>query len=557
MIPAPARQSLPDRVPLRVAVAVGLLVLAGAGLRLYQVLGDASQNVDELALTQSIVSFSVPELATGRLAYSQSAPFGFLLAEKAAVAIGGPRDAVLRLIPLIGSVLALALLLFLVRAIAPPPVEVLSVGLFAFSIPLIEYAGQVKPYSTDALWALVMTVWTLWSLRQRPFTAWNACCLGLGGIAAAWSSLPVALILLGLGPGVGLAILRSPTGARRGMLLRVSATFILWAVGGGGAIAHQWAAVSLATRGYLWRYWSASFAPRQGGWVIQLRWLLDHLRSDLVPGAPSGWLSVCVVGLGVLGGFALWRRDAVATLLVIGPVAASIAAAELRIYPLGGRLSLFLLPDLLVLVSAGVWFASSWGRREESNRHGWSAWLASAAVLSLSIAGVAGHPPVYRSEETKPVLRAAAAARQPGDAAYAYYGAGRALRFYGPRLGWPVAAVDVGDCHRADPWRYLEDLDRYRGRRRVWVFISHALPLFDEERILVDHLDRIGQRRQAFVAEPHPRDSGLVAEALLYDLSVSLPNAPPQALPHAARGVKPGSCDGFHDSMIVPRSKTP
>jgi len=94
------------------------------------------------------------------------------------------------------------------------------------------------------------------------------------------------------------------------------------------------------------------------------------------------------------------------------------------------------------------------------------------------------------------------------------------VTFYATQYGLARGDYAVGGCHRGNSRRYLEELDTFRGRPRVWVVLTHALPRYREREDLLAYLDKIGTRKDALVVEsyavgrtPHP------AEAYLYDLS--------------------------------------
>ncbi len=131
---------------------------------------------------------------------------------------------------------------------------------------------------------------------------------------------------------------------------------------------------------------------------------------------------------------------------------------------------------------------------------------------------LAANPPVYRPEETKPMLAYVEARRRPGDAIYAYYAAGQALSFYGPRYGLRAGDYVTGRC-AGDPRDDLAELDRFRGRPRVWVLFSHERPNLADPALLLGYLDRIGVRREAAAFSAHFLDDPPTVHAYLYDLS--------------------------------------
>jgi hypothetical protein len=139
--------------------------------------------------------------------------------------------------------------------------------------------------------------------------------------------------------------------------------------------------------------------------------------------------------------------------------------------------------------------------------------MAVALPTLALVAVLANDPPVYRDEDTRPVLEEMARRRRPDDAIYVYYAAERAFRFYGPRVGLPPGAATFGDCHRGDPRAYLRELDTLRGRPRVWVFRSHVSAALAEQPILDAYLARLGTRKETIAASD--------TDAALWDLSTA------------------------------------
>ncbi len=202
----------------------------------------------------------------------------------------------------------------------------------------------------------------------------------------------------------------------------------------------------------------------------------------------------------------LWKKRPDAAPLLVGPALVTLAAAAAHLYPFSGRAILFLTPTGLLAAADAVESLVEGLARLRVPRP------ASAAALSVSLAAAAVmHLPVYRHEETRPVLAAVAASLRPGDVLYVYYGAERAVRFYGPRVGIHPSDATFGGCHRGQPREYLRELDRFRGRPRVWVVFAHAVSSLAEQPTIRGYLGRIGKRVEGF--------EEVEASAELYDLS--------------------------------------
>ena len=100
-----------------------------------------------------------------------------------------------------------------------------------------------------------------------------------------------------------------------------------------------------------------------------------------------------------------------------------------------------------------------------------------------------------------------------------FYGAGQAFHYYADRYGLKLDTTVMGQCSVGAPREYLRQLDQLRGRTRVWVVFTHDQSLGKESSIIIDYLDRIGERLDSVEV---PGSSGRAIEAAsgyLYDLS--------------------------------------
>ena len=456
----------------RERTAIVLLVFAGVALRLWQYLARTSLWIDEIAVAENVIHTPLAALLGQPLALDQVAPPGFLALVKGCVALFGPSELALRLVPLLGGLAALGLFALLARRVLPGWTAVLATALFAFSSPVIAYSAEVKQYSTDAAATIALTLLAI-RLSDRAPSPMRLFGAALAGAAAVWFSQPAVLTLAGLGAGLTwLALRRGGAPALRPLLPMLLA----WAASAAAATAAGYRTVPPEMREYMQRFWDPSL-PR-----------------------PT------VMVLVVVGAAVLWiKRPAVAPLL-IGPVAVALAAAAAHRYPFSGRAIFFLTPvALLAVADVADSIVSGLARVGIPVPVGAGIFAAALAIVT------ALHLPVYRHEETRTVLAELAARRQPGDAVYVFYGAERAVRFYGPRVGIDPAGAVIGGCHRGQLREYLRELDRFRGNPRVWVVFAHASPRLAEQPAIRGYLESIGKRTASIEAE------GALAD--LYDLS--------------------------------------
>jgi hypothetical protein len=301
-------------------------------------------------------------------------------------------------------------------------------------------------------------------------------------------------------------------------------------LGAVAAIAAGHASMTAADRAFMQRFWAAGFAPLPPhAW--DLVWPLAQIESafgvfSTAPPALDGGLHyrdpVVFTILAGIGAWSLWRRDRDVALFVGLPIAAAIAAAIVHLYPLSGRLAVFLIPYLLLAVAA----AGEDLQRFAQRFVGVGGLIVPGMIAAVALQAIVRNPPPDRQEDMKRVLSYVRDHRAASDSMYVYYGAGQAFLYYADRYSLPAARFSVGSCARHDPRTYLNELDRFRREARVWVIFAHSLQGGKEIRFLTHYLDRIGRRVDAVPPIDAPLGAG--AYAFLYDLS------DPQRLSNAA-----------------------
>jgi hypothetical protein len=300
-------------------------------------------------LSINIASRTLEEL-TAPLGYAQIAPVPFLWAERVMVSAFGVNEWILRALPLVAGA-AVCLAIFLVgRRILQPSETIVALALSAFSPVLIRYSAEVKPYSWDALLALVMVGVTVPLLTPSSTPVWWNRLAIVGGVAAL-SSLASPFVCLGVVSALmawGLLQRRLDLFARSGLLA------LLW-----GALflaPYQLLYREEARAPYMRVFWQGSFlVPGSPQVAARARVALVEATRILDAGWTLLGLSAVVLGLLFLGTVGLWRRRGVPhVLLLLVPALAPFAASAVGAYPIAARLILFAAPLAIMLVAIGV-----------------------------------------------------------------------------------------------------------------------------------------------------------------------------------------------------------
>jgi hypothetical protein len=511
--------------------AIWGLVAIGVGLRVWQYAGFTSLLFDEINLARNIAERSYAALLKP-LDYGQVAPAGFLLVERLFWSLFHT-DWSLRLVPLVGAIAALflfrALALRVLTGVAVP----FAVATFAVGLPFVGYGSQVKQYSTDVALALVILLMTAGLLERTDGGGGRRHGLaGLAGFLAVWFSNTAVFVVAGAGVALAALVLAGRIAESRRLTLL---TLVPWTVGAIAAVALSLHSVSPKTMAYMKEFWSGGFAPSPLWTVENLAWRWRTLRG--VFGMPDGLrypFLTSVYTLLAVGGFVrLWRVRHPMTLVLAGPIVASFVAAEAHLFPFAGRLVLFLTPVFLLMAASAAGLAVEWlGSRSRPTSAALALIFLAPPLVGTSartIAELAGH----RAPSRRQVYTWLMNHRHEGDAMLVWYRAAPALAWYGASYGLTTGDIVRGGCWPGEPRGFLRDLDRMRGRPRVWLLVEPSG--MEEVKLMIRYADLIGVRHDGSYSEP----VGL--QVWLYDFSDStrLQRASaasfPVSLPPAAR----------------------
>jgi len=484
-------------LPLLVGIAV-----VGVVLRLRQYLAARSMWLDETSLAEGLVEAPFPQVLTEPLKGNQSAPPGYVFWSKVNVEAFGTSEYSLRLVALVAGIATLAVAVVVaLRLLRHLVSRAAFVGMVALSPVLIYYANEVKQYSVDAL--AMMTILLLWSLRAtRHSPGW----LGLGGLAIAVMSMTGMFGLAAL--GLALAVewwvaRRADLGGSTSGTVRKRDGVGGWGLGDWAVVAGMWAvggvlhlaytAIAGTDREYMVTFWSnaGAFPPGLSGSFGDLVWYPEWLQrlawvGTATPGrlgsvaAAEAWVPGVLLALviGVLLVVGLWRRRDL-WVLFGGTFVIMWVAAEVRVYPTSGRLSLYLVPFVLFGIATGIDAALS-SRQVVRNALG----IASAVLLVVIPAAIS--LPLFveplNDRDAKWLVAEVADRAQPGDAiAHAGYGKHR----------WYVAGTKAADypSYRISPTKLeasgLPEDVGWDGYQRIWAVANHS---FSPTKSMVDLL---------------------------------------------------------------------
>lgn len=510
-----------------------MLVSIGVLLRIVQYLSNPSIWQDEAFLTLNILHKN-PSDFWEPLNNRQSAPVGFLLGEKGLVELLGTSEYALRLIPLICAIASVWLFYLAARYWTEREILAIGLAVFALTPSLIIYGAQVKQYSVDVAAALTLYLGAIW-LRRSALSFPRAAAFGLLGAVVVWLSHPAIFVLAAIGIAIGVTVLEKP---QRRVVAAVSLAFAFVTISFGVsylASRNQVAGVQEALDVPQSRSSSSIATGPQGDGdalgvfvplppsSFTLKWGGEKAAEIVHDTLGSHRTLTGVVAIVLLiGAVSLFKRARETALILTLPIPLVVIASAMKLYPIGGRYLLFLVPALTLLLAEGAVTAV---RQTRGPAAMVGLLLAASVVIPPAVASASNVVDPRTRNEIKPLLDRLGDRARPGDGLYIVYPAQYSVRYYwergvldgrdGDPAPWPLVPTGgreqyapviqsrpprliVGEYD--DPFeQYVEELEPLRGNPRVWVIVVHfGTAPFHEAQSLVRHLDEVGTQREAF-----------------------------------------------------------
>lgn len=480
-------------------------------MRLWQWSAQTAMWLDEIWIGQNVRDRGIGELLFEPLANRQMAPPGFLASVEIATVVFGMSEAVLRLVPLLASILALLLLWRVARRFLSGAALAAVLLIAATSPALIWYAGNAKQYSSDVAFSLLL-VWLGLRYLEEPEDLNRAFAAGGIGIVAVLSSH--AAVLTAFVVGLVLVLNHLRVGGR----VRIRPLFVMvgaWAAGAGVA---AWAALSFSSpsvREHMRSFWSEGLPPWGGGLIAVALWIPERLYNTLAHflvflDEPFGILAAPLAVLALIGLPVLWRTHRTHGAVLLAPVMGALLGGLAGLLPIDHRLAVHAGAPIVVVSLIG-W--SAWAAME-------SRWLKAGAVLAGIIAVMPmplivllqSRPPL-RAPDTRAVLESLAPRLGAEDSVYAYCYAAPAAEYYGPAAG--INRFESLDCPASE--QDLANRIAAIPPGRVWflytdtpepMWFDTAIILLGERGPEIDRLD-----------DPHAPPGSSGTAAVLFDIA--------------------------------------
>ena len=474
-----------------------IVAAGGAVFIFYQWMGGRPFWVDEQMIALNIRDRTFAELA-GPLWFGQSAPLGWLALQRAIALAAGTSEQALRFLPALFGAATLGAALWIGRRWMSAMASLLFVTLCTFGLWLSFYPLEMKHYSADAFWGLMLPALAVWAseggdgrvVRHRGIGWWLVAALAHwlsnGGLLA---TPGCALVLF--------ALIWKRFGLREAFIF--AAGGVLWLL----SFAAYWELCLRYTHHspYLRNYWGTEFPPEALDLMGRMYWLFERLATIAQdPAGTSMWIALWA---SAIAGFALARPRPLALALATVPLS-MLLFAGVRLVPFYGRFALWTVPALYagiaLLADRALWLAR--GRSPQRALRLAAALAIAALVVATSYDITALGWQDFRTTRDAMINRGLddrastqwlVSQRREGDAVLTSRLGWPALWWYGQRgpaagTGDFVVDYDPADV-TCDPDRLRQALQPYR-RAIVHIGFPDLPEGFGE--LLLRQLDRIG-----------------------------------------------------------------
>lgn len=448
-------------------ITIIAVIVFGIVLRASKYLPAFSLRGDELALARNLFNRSPIDLITTPLGGEQAAPFGFVLIVKVLMMVFGQSEYVLRLVAFAAGCISVLLMQNLLSKTNGTYGNIFALAAFVFGSNLIYYSAEFKQYSSDVLLCLILLL-VFYQHISKETIAKDFVKLAVLGILALCLSYPATFVIAGVGIALFLHYWRD-----KQKLLWITLTGMAWV---GTFLALYFLLLRYQTQDtYLITFWDnlLSFMPmppwRDIVWfpkaLLGLFFVVAGLSSSLI----------LVIPIYLLGLWGFWKERKWQWILALTiPIGLNIIVSGFQKYPFHGRLILYLLPLVFVVMGKGVdWLAGLSRNRIAAN-------MAFAALIILLLRPIVTttnsylFTHSYLQEDLKPVFSFLENNKQDDDLVYLYHGVEPRYIYYAPLYDLENLSYITGQNNIGNAKNYHVELASLPRGRRIWFIFSYV-----------------------------------------------------------------------------------
>jgi hypothetical protein len=322
-----------------------LVIFIGIFLAVYQFILNRSLWLDEASLALNIINRNFTGL-TKPLSYRQIAPIGFLFIERISVLVLGKNEFALRIFPLISFLISIPFFYLLADKLAKNKViALISTSIFSITLSLLRYSSEVKQYSSDVLFAIIILYCSL-TLKLNTNRSLFIYAI-IGSIAIWFSSIAVIILFV-----VGIYSLYFEGYQKKNY--RVLFPILFWAIS--FFIYYVFFIHNHPHAEFMIHYWRKAFLPLNPfseGFYLFLYRAARGVYTYLL-GFHSFWSIPFLISL-IAVGVMLKNREYTILYFCLAPITVHLFLSGLTLYPFKGRFALYILPLVILVFSIGLY----------------------------------------------------------------------------------------------------------------------------------------------------------------------------------------------------------
>ncbi len=468
------------------------IIFTGILIRFRQYLFNRSLWIDEASLALNILKLNYSELLEPLL-HKQAAPPFFLLITKLFTDIAGYSEYVLRLLPFFCGITSVILFYYLATQFLQKKVIPIAVGLLSFSYYAIYYSAEFKQYSVDLLFTILI-IFFAFKLDESQYQKKYSMYFGFIAVLSTWLSHTSVFVLA----GVGFALLYKITLEKRKYekaninIIHLKGLIVIGILSISSFFFHYFFIIRPVPKEYFYDFWEDSFVPFPPLGLSEIKWYL--IKGINVMKNPLGFtflygIAFVFLVIGIIS--FLKRKDKLNLNLLLFPIVFLLIASIFHIYPINSRLILFILPIMYLFMSEGM---CQFIKYFYPNKR-----LVSILIIIFLLVYPVSNGfsylirPILR-QEIKSVIEYCLDNKEENDKIYIYYGAKTAFEYY----TWDnkIDTLESVGSNKEKPDEYFRDLDRLRGKDRIWFIFSHIVR--DEDKLFLTYLDHIATQLDSF-----------------------------------------------------------
>lgn len=474
-----------------------VILALGVIFRLRQYLNDRSLWLDEAFITLNILNRSYLDLLS-KLDFNQGAPAGFLIVEKFLIQIFGNSEFTLRFFPLLCGILSLFLFYNLLKSNFGNYVTLIALTLFSFLDPLIYYSSEVKQYSGDVFFTLL-----LFQFINKELNFKNSIIFGILSAISIWFSYPAIFISISMILCFLLVDLKKNQKVLVSLIISGISFYFIYMLQLG----------NLNTNSINFFHESCFMPlPPTFSWfkaIFSQIFIFLKLVMFYIP-----------QGMFVLGILALFYKNKKIFWFFIAPFIIVFFVSTFKIYPVIHRLTLFLSPLILVFTAYGLSVFLENKRKPIYLTGLIITQLLLIPPIILSIKNFIKPEPV---QEIKMSLDFINKNKSDRDIIYIYHSAQYAFKHYAPKFGFyggfdldpdeyksapdlkrnyyikNYNPIIIGITSYEDKNKYFEEIKTIKIEnkgKRIWFLFSHVSK--NEKSFYLNCLDKVGKRILSF-----------------------------------------------------------